>query len=96
MSKTPRVQSPTIAFSRRAKLERTDVAVRRIFTSDCGWYRVVECRWNVPGLPNRWEACALTYVSGRATWALLGTSRTRSGAELGVRDHARRTEAAHV
>src|SRR5437016_3142230 len=79
-SRAGRVAAPAVEFRKRAVVQQTDVATRRIYASACGRYRVVHCRWKFIGLADRWEACARVTVSGLESWSLLSTHKTRDAA----------------
>lgn len=70
-----------VRFGRRAKVQITAVARRRIFQSEDGQYRVVENRYLVGRLPTVWHAMIRRREAWGWCWDLLGRHRTRRAAE---------------
>ncbi len=77
-----------IEFSEKYTSDVTDTDRRRIWTSRCGQYRIVENR-SLFGLPTVWHAQVRVQESWGWCWDLLGRHRTRKAAEKTIRKHAR-------
>lgn len=77
-----------IEFSEKYTTDVTDTDRRRIWTSRCGQYRLVENR-SLFGLPTVWHAQVRVQESWGWCWDLLGRHRTRLAAEKTVLKHAR-------
>jgi hypothetical protein len=79
----------SLDFVRRARVQLTDCARRRIWLSRCGEYRVVESR-SLFGLPTVYYA----QIQQGGCWDVLSRHRKRGRAERACRAHARAKERA--
>lgn len=84
-------QKVNIEFSEKYTSDVTDTDRRRIWTSRCGQYRIVENR-SLFGLPTVWHAQVRVQESWGWCWDLLGRHRTRKAAERRIRQHLRQSK----
>lgn len=76
-TKPARRQAHAVEFPRRAQIVPSDVGRRRIYTSKCGRFRIVQTLYDCKALAPRWYALRLdpTACGGRGCWDKAGPHR---------------------